>query len=103
MTVTGNKSNPSVFQGSVNGTNVSLYSGNYTVTENFFDTRNIENLLGETTTGSVSTTALGDCIGLSNYRGAFQNATGTIVSGDGQRCEIINTIGITSGETSQEP
>ena len=103
MTVTANKSTPSVFQGSVNGTSVSIHPGNYTVTENLFDTRNIENLLGEATTGSVSTTALGDCIGQSNYMGAFQNATGTIASGDGQRCEIINTIEITSGETSQEP
>jgi hypothetical protein len=103
MTVTGNKSTPPSFQGSVNGTSVSIHPGNYTVTENLFDTRNIENLLGETTTGSVSTTALGDCIGQSNYMSAFQNATGTIASGDGQKCEIINTIEITSGETSQEP
>jgi hypothetical protein len=103
ITVTGNKSTPPAFQGSVNGTNVSIHPGNYTVTENHFDTRNIENLLGETTTGSVSTTALGDCIGQSNYMNAFQNATGTIASGDGQKCEIINTIEITSGETSQEP
>jgi len=102
MAVTGNKSTPPSFQGSVNGTIVSIHPGNYTVTENLFDTRNIENLLGETTTGSVSTTALGDCIGQSNNMGAFQNATGTIVSGGGQKCEITNTIEITSGETSQE-
>lgn len=100
MTVTGNKSNPPSFQGTVNGTIVSIHLGNYTVTENLFDTRNIENLLGETTTGSVSTIVLGDCIGQSNYMGVFQNATGTIVSGDGQKCEITNTIEITSGETS---
>ena len=103
MTVTGNKSTPPTFQGSVNGTSVSIHPGNYTVTENLFDTRNIENLLGETTSGSVSTTALGDCIGQSNYMGAFQNATGTIASGDSKKCEIINTIEITSGEASQEP
>ncbi|MEJ7641274.1 MAG: hypothetical protein WKF36_03660 [Candidatus Nitrosocosmicus sp.] len=100
MTVTGNKSNPPSFQGTVNGTIVSIHLGNYTVTENLFDTRNIENLLGETTTGSVSTIVLGDCIGQSNYMGVFQNATGTIASGDGQKCEITNTIEITSGETS---
>ncbi len=103
MTVIGNKSNPSVFQGSVNGTSVSVNSGNYTVSENLFDTRTVENLLGEATNGSVSTTALGDCIGQTNYMGAFQNATGTISSGDSQKCEIINTIEITSGETAQEP
>ncbi len=56
----------------------------------------------ETTTGSVSTTALGDCIGQSNYMGTFQNATGTIASGVGQKCEIINTIEITPEETFQE-
>ena len=102
MTVTENKSTPQTFQGSVNGTSVSIHPGNYTVTENLFDTRNIENLLGELTTGSVSTMALGDCIGQTNYMGAFQNATGTIASGDSQKCEIINTIEITSGETSLE-
>lgn len=103
MTVTGDKSTPPTLQGSVNGTSVSIHPGKYTVTENLFDTRNIENLLGETTTGSVSTTALGDCIGQYNYMGAFQNATGTIASGDNQKCEIINTIEITSGQTNQEP
>jgi hypothetical protein len=103
ITVTGNKSTSPTFQGSVNGTSVSIQPGNYTVTENLFDTRNIENLLGETTTGSVSTTALGECVGQSDYMGAFQNATGTIANGEGQKCEIINTIEITSGETSQEP
>jgi hypothetical protein len=103
ITVTGNKSTPPAFQGSTNGTSVSIYPGNYTVTENLFDTRDIENLLGETTTGSVLTTALGDCSGQSNYMGVFQNATGTISNGDGQKCEIINTIEITSGETSQTP
>jgi hypothetical protein len=101
MTVTGNKSTPPVFQGSANGTSVSIHPGNYTVAENLYDTRDIENLLGETTTGSVSTTASGECIGQSNYMGAFQNATGTIAGGVGQKCEIINTIEITSGETSQ--
>ncbi len=80
MTITGNKPSPPSFEGSVNGTIVSIHPGNYTVSENPFDTRNIENLLGETTTGSLSTTALGDCIGKSDYIGAFQNATGTIDS-----------------------
>ena len=103
MTVTGNKSTPPAFQGSVNGTSVSIHPGNYTVTENLFDTRNIENLLGETTTGSVSTTALGDCVGQSDYMGIFQNASGTIASGESQKCEIINTIEMTSGEISLEP
>ena len=32
-----------------------------------------------------------------NYLDVFQNATGTITSGQYQRCEIIDTIGITSG------
>jgi len=103
VTVAGNKSTPSVFQGSINGTSVSIYPGKYTVSENLFDTRNMENLLGETTTGSVSTTALGDCNGQFDYMGNFQNATGTIVSGDNQKCEIINTIEIKAGETPQRP
>ena len=100
MTVTGNKSTPPSFQGSVNGTIVSILPGNYTVTESLFDTRNIENLLGESTTGSVSTTASGDCIGQSNYMGSFQNAKKKIDKGERLKCEITNTIEITSGETS---
>jgi hypothetical protein len=103
VTVAGNKSAPSVFQGSINGTSVPIYPGNYTVSETLFDTRNIENLLGETTTGSVSTTALGDCNGQFDNMGNFQNATGTILNGDNQKCEIINTIEITAGETPQRP
>lgn len=103
ITVLGNKSTPSLFQGSINGTVVSLQPGKYTVSENLFDTKNIENQLGEATTGSVSTTALGDCNGQFNYLDDFQNATGTMVSGGNQRCDIINTIKITAGTISQEP
>jgi hypothetical protein len=97
ITVSGNNSNPSSFQGSINGTKVSLYPGQYTISENLFDTTNLENQLGETTTGTVSTTATGDCTSQFNYLDVFQNATGTITSGQNQRCEIIDTIGITSG------
>jgi hypothetical protein len=97
ITVTGINSNPVVIQGSVNGTSIPLNPGKYVVSESFYDTRNIENLLGETTTGSSSTTALGDCNGQFNDLGNFQNATGTIDSADNQKCEIINTIEITAG------
>jgi hypothetical protein len=99
MIVTGNNPNPSKFQGSANGTNVQLNPGKYTVSENPYDTIDIENLLGESTTGSVSTTASGDCIGQFSYLDAFQNATGTMAGGDKQKCEIINTIEITAGAT----
>lgn len=97
ITVSGNNSNPSSFQGSLNGTKVSLYPGKYAISETLFDTTNLENQLGETTTGTVSTTASGDCTSQFNYLDVFQNATGTITSGQYQRCEIIDTIGITSG------
>jgi hypothetical protein len=97
ITVSGNNSKPSSFQGSINGTKVSLYPGKYAISETLFDTTNLENQLGETTTGTVSTTATGDCTSQFNYLDIFQNATGTITSGQYQRCEIIDTIGITSG------
>jgi hypothetical protein len=97
ITVSGNNSNPSSFQGSLNGTKVSLYPGKYAISETLFDTTNLENQLGETTTGTASTTATGDCTSQFNYLDVFQNATGTITSGQHQRCEIIDTIGITSG------
>ncbi|HEY0580522.1 MAG TPA: hypothetical protein VGC75_07415 [Candidatus Nitrosocosmicus sp.] len=97
ITVSGNNSNPSSFQGSLNGTKVSLYPGKYAISETLFDTTNLENQLGETTTGTVSTAVSGDCTSQFNYLDVFQNATGTITSGQYQRCEIIDTIGITSG------
>jgi hypothetical protein len=97
ITVSGNNPNPSSFQGSLNGTKVSLYPGKYAISETLFDTTNLENQLGETTTGTVSTTSTGDCTSQFNYLDVFHNATGTITSGDYQRCEIIDTIGITSG------
>jgi hypothetical protein len=99
MTVTGNKPNPSAFQGSANGTEVQLSPGKYAVSEDPYDTIDIENLLGESTTGSVSTTASGDCVSQFSYLDAFQNATGTIEGGENQKCEIINTIEITAGAT----
>jgi hypothetical protein len=84
ITVSGNNPNPSSFQGSLNGTKVSLYPGKYAISETLFDTTNLENQLGETTTGTVSTTATGDCTSQFNYLDVFQNATGTITSGQYQ-------------------
>ena len=95
ITVSGNNPHSSSFQGSLNGTKVSLYPGKYAISETLFDTINLENQLGETTTGIVSTTATGDCTSQFNYLDVFQNATGTITSGQYQRCDIIDTIGIT--------
>jgi hypothetical protein len=95
ITVSGNNPHSSSFQGSLNGPKVSLYPGKYAISETLFDTINLENQLGVTTTGIVSTTATGDCTSQFNYLDVFQNATGTITSGQYQRCDIIDTIGIT--------
>ena len=60
LTVAGDNSSIS-FQGSTNGTKVTLYPGAYSVSETPFDTSNLENQLGEATTGTISTTAEGHC------------------------------------------
>jgi len=96
LTVSGNKSSVS-FQGSINGTKVSLYPGIYSVSETPFDTSNLENQLGEATTGTISTAAVGHCTANFTDLDAFQNATGTIAIEEAPTCTIINTIGITSG------
>jgi len=96
LTVAGNNSSVS-FQGSINGTKVSLYPGAYSVSETPFDTSNLENQLGEATTGTISTAAVGHCTANFTDLDTFQNATGTIASEESQTCTIINTIGITSG------
>ena len=96
LTVAGNNSSFS-FQGSVNGTKVTLYPGVYSVSETPFDTSNLENQLGEATTGAISTAAVGHCTANFTDLDTFQNATGTIASEEPQTCTIINTISITSG------
>lgn len=96
LTVAGNNTSVS-FQGSVNGTKVSLYPGAYSVSETPFDTSNLENQLGEATTGTISTAAVGHCKANFADLDTFQNATGTISGEESQTCTIINTIGITSG------
>ncbi|MBA3749490.1 MAG: hypothetical protein H0X03_01065 [Nitrosopumilus sp.] len=103
ITVTGNNSNPSNFQGSINGTEVTLNPGNYTVSETQFDPMNLENSLGETAIGTVSTSAEGDCTAQFTTFDAFQNVTGTIDSGESQKCDIINTIEITAGDAPGGP
>ncbi len=96
LTVAGDNSSIS-FQGSINGTKVTLYPGVYSVSETPFDTSNLENELGEATTGTISTAAEGHCTAKFTDLDSFQNATGTIASEESQICTIINTIGITSG------
>jgi len=103
ITVTGNNSNPSNFQGSINGTEVTLNPGNYTVSETLFDPMDLENSLGETAIGTVSTTSEGDCTAQFTDFDAFQNVTGTIASGESQKCDIINTIEITAGDAPGGP
>jgi hypothetical protein len=103
ITVTGNNSNPSNFQGSINGTEVTINPGNYTISETIFDPTDLENQLGETATGTVSTTAEGDCTAQTNDLDAFQNITGTIDNGKSQKCDIINTIEITAGDAPEGP
>jgi hypothetical protein len=102
ITVNGTGSAPTTIQGSANGTNVSVGQGNYTVSEDDFDTTDIENQLGETATLTVSTASTGNCIPQYTNMDVFENATGTITGINPQRCEIINTIEVSAGDAPEE-
>lgn len=103
LIVTGNNPNMTSFQGSANGTNISLDPGNYTVSESSFDTMDIRNQLGETAIVTISTDSNGDCLSQFNQVDTFQEAKGTISNNDSQSCEIINTIDVSQGDSPEEP
>lgn len=103
FTVTGNQSQTTSFQGSSNGTIISLTKGDYTVEENPFDTMDLENQLGETAIVTIDTDANGDCVGHFNQVDNFETATGSIEQGQTHLCEIINTISVTEGSSPEEP
>jgi hypothetical protein len=97
LVVTGNNPNMTSFQGSPNGTNISLDPGNYTISETAFDTMNIENQLGETAIVTVLTDSNGDCSSQFNQVDVFQEAIGRISNSELQSCEIVNTIDVSQG------
>jgi len=101
--VTGNGSQTSSFQGSSNGTVISLTKGNYTVEENAFDTMDLENQLGETAVVTINTDVNGDCEGQFNQVDNFEMATGSVGQGQTHLCEIINTISVSEGSSPEEP
>jgi len=99
LVVTGNHPNMTSFQGSANGTNISLDSGSYSISETPFDTMDIENQLGETAIVTMSTDSNGDCTSQFNSEDTFQEAKGTITNSELQSCEIINTIDVSQGDS----
>jgi hypothetical protein len=101
--VTGNISDSTSFQGSSNGTIISVSPGNYTVTEDTFDTMDLENQLGENAIVSMLTETNGDCTGQFNQVDSFQEATGIVEAAENHSCEIINTISVSQGSTPEEP
>jgi hypothetical protein len=103
LVVTGNNPNITSFQGSANGTNISIDPGNYTVSETPFDTMDIENQLGETAIVTILTDSNGDCISQYNQVDTFQEAKGMISNNELQTCEIINTINVNQGASPEEP
>ena len=103
LVVTGNNPNITSFQGSANGTNISIGPGNYTVSETPFDTMDIENQLGETAIVTILTDSNGDCISQFNQVDTFQEANGIISNNELQSCEIINTINVNQGASPEEP
>ena len=103
LIVTGNNPNMTSFQGSANGTDISLDPGNYTVSESSFDTMDIRNQLGETAIVTISTDSNGDCLSQFNQVDTFQEAKGTISNNESQSCEIINTIDVSQGDSPGEP
>jgi len=103
LVVTGNNPNITSFQGSANGTNISLDPGNYTISETPFDTMDIENQLGESAIVTILTDSSGDCSSQFNQVDTFQGANGMISNGNLQSCEIINTINVDQGASPGEP
>jgi hypothetical protein len=103
LVVTGNHPNITSFQGSANGTNISIDPGNYTVSETPFDTMDIENQLGETAIVTILTDSNGDCSSQFSPVDTFQEATGMISNNEIQNCEIINTISVNQGASPEEP
>ena len=101
LVVTGNNPNMTSFQGSANGTNISLDPGNYTISETAFDTMNIENQLGETAIVTVLTNSNGDCSSQFNQVDVFQEAIGRISNSELQSCEIVNTIDVSQGASPE--
>jgi hypothetical protein len=103
LVVTGNNPNITSFQGSANGTNISISPGNYAVSETPFDTMDIENQLGETAIVTILTDSNGDCTSQYNQVDTFQEAKGMISNNELQSCEIINTINVNQGASPEEP
>ena len=103
LVVTGNSPNITSFQGSANGTNISVGPGNYTISETPFDTMDIENQLGETAIVTILTDSIGDCTSQYNQVDTFQEAKGMITNNELQSCEIINTINVNQGASPEEP
>ena len=103
LEVLGNQPNSSSLQGSTNGTMISVFAGNYTVTEDPFNPMDIENQLGENAIVTILTDANGDCTGQFNQQDTFQQATGSIKAGETHDCEIINTISVSQGASPEEP
>lgn len=103
LTVTGNQSQTTDFQGSSNGTIIYLNKGDYSIEESPFDTMDLENQLGETAIVTIDTDSNGDCTGQFNQVDTFEKATGTIDQGQSHSCEILNTISVTEGSSPEEP
>ena len=101
LVVTGNNPNLTSFQGSANGTTISLDPGNYTISETSFDTMDIENQLGETAIVTISTDSNGDCSSQFNEVDTFQEAKGSISNSELQSCEIINTVEVSQGASPE--
>jgi len=103
LVVTGNDPNMTSFQGSSNGTNISLDSGNYTISEIPFDTMDIENQLGETAIVTISTDSNADCPSQFNPVDTFKEAKGAAFKSELQSCEIVNTIDVSQGASPEAP
>jgi hypothetical protein len=103
LEVLANQSNSTSFQGSSNGTIISVFPGNYTVTEDPFDPMDIENQLGENAIVTVLSDANGDCTGQFDQLDTFQQASGSVQAGETHSCEIINTISVSQGASPEEP
>lgn len=103
LEVSADQSESTSFQGSSNGTIISVLPGNYSVTEGTFDPMEIENQLGENAIVNVLTETNGDCTGQFSELDTFLQATGSIEANETHVCEIINTLSVSQGVSPEEP
>jgi hypothetical protein len=99
VTVFGNDPNPSVFEGSSTGTEVTIGPGDFNITGVVRDQKTLEPLFDELgALKDLGLARLSDARGDCNYDVySYPQVTGTMTPGESQECTLINQINIIAG------